>query len=135
MTLRLWMKCEGYYQFSRIRVVIITRDSLTIVANFEKGKKYKEVILKKEMLRESSLKKFMRFCEDKLTVFHLEGCCPHCKSTSIYKYSRLFVKELANVPNAKKEVLGNTTLKYFCDSCHKELKQLESVDIIEYHKR
>ena len=131
-------KCGEYYDFLNIKKVFVHDDFLTITANYEKGKRYKTIVISKETIVSKSLKQFLSFLEKTYKRFDYTGLCPYCDSEKIDEWFKAWVYKPINrvkVMYKIKRLEPKRESSYHCLNCthNFSFEQLKHTNIILYY--
>lgn len=113
------------YHFHKISYVKYEEDGdlIEIRGNFDKGKKYKIIKLRIEMVKEHSYNDLMIFLKNKFKYYEYDGLCPNCNSSLINKKERL--TRVTRLNEYKKKVIDYKDIEEincFCLNCKTHFK-------------
>lgn len=133
--MRIDLKSNQYYDFFNIRNIILTEEFIRIEGNFEKGKKYKKIKLRLEMVNSFSLMKLKSYMKKYMKRFDFEGICFYCESEDIWIEQNQTHRKEVNSPKPKYKSVKVEDKQYYCESCKRWFtkEQMKYSDVILYY--
>jgi len=133
--MRVQLKSNQYYDFFQIRKIIVSRDTINIEGNFEKGKRYKKVKLNYGMINPLSLRQLKSYMKKIMKRFDYEGTCAYCESLDIWIEQKQTHQKEVNNPKPKFREIRTEDNLYYCNACKRWFTkdQMKYSDVILYY--
>ena len=133
--MRLHLKSDQYYDFYKIRKIIVTEEQIEIEGSFKKGGRYKKIKLNWIMIDDNSWRQLKSYMKKVMKRFDYEGKCPHCESENIWLYQHQTHRKEVNNPKQKIKKIQVKDGSFFCGACAKTFtkEQMKYSDVILYY--